>query len=48
MQRSRHNFFFFFFFLNLFPYSFYFPVQENKTMCPLGEVEKKAAQLIGK
>ncbi|KAM6370642.1 CMP-N-acetylneuraminate-beta-galactosamide-alpha-2,3-sialyltransferase 4 isoform 2-T2 [Pluvialis apricaria] len=27
--------------------SFYFPVQENKTMCPLGEVEKKAAQLIG-
>ncbi|XP_069644324.1 CMP-N-acetylneuraminate-beta-galactosamide-alpha-2,3-sialyltransferase 4 isoform X4 [Haliaeetus albicilla] len=26
---------------------FYFPVQENKTMCPLGEVEKKAAQLIG-
>lgn len=39
---------FFFFFLNLFPYSFYFPVQENKTMCPLGEVEKKAAQLIGK
>uniref|UniRef100_A0A663F4I2 CMP-N-acetylneuraminate-beta-galactosamide-alpha-2,3-sialyltransferase 4 n=1 Tax=Aquila chrysaetos chrysaetos TaxID=223781 RepID=A0A663F4I2_AQUCH len=40
-------FFFFFFPLNLFPYSFYFPVQENKTMCPLGEVEKKAAQLIG-
>ncbi|XP_062464773.1 CMP-N-acetylneuraminate-beta-galactosamide-alpha-2,3-sialyltransferase 4 isoform X2 [Pezoporus occidentalis] len=27
--------------------SFYFPVQENKTMCPLGEVERKAAQLIG-
>ncbi|XP_051668414.1 CMP-N-acetylneuraminate-beta-galactosamide-alpha-2,3-sialyltransferase 4 isoform X1 [Manacus candei] len=27
--------------------SFYFPVQENKTTCPLGEVEKKAAQLIG-
>ncbi|XP_071432372.1 CMP-N-acetylneuraminate-beta-galactosamide-alpha-2,3-sialyltransferase 4 isoform X2 [Pithys albifrons albifrons] len=27
--------------------SFYFPVQENKTMCPLGELEKKAAQLIG-
>ncbi|XP_052642284.1 CMP-N-acetylneuraminate-beta-galactosamide-alpha-2,3-sialyltransferase 4 isoform X6 [Harpia harpyja] len=27
--------------------SFYFPVQENKMMCPLGEVEKKAAQLIG-
>ncbi|XP_059723338.1 CMP-N-acetylneuraminate-beta-galactosamide-alpha-2,3-sialyltransferase 4 isoform X2 [Haemorhous mexicanus] len=27
---------------------FYFPVQENnKTTCPLGEVEKKAAQLIG-
>ncbi|XP_061332123.1 CMP-N-acetylneuraminate-beta-galactosamide-alpha-2,3-sialyltransferase 4 isoform X5 [Pezoporus occidentalis] len=26
---------------------FYFPVQENKTMCPLGEVERKAAQLIG-
>ncbi|XP_052642283.1 CMP-N-acetylneuraminate-beta-galactosamide-alpha-2,3-sialyltransferase 4 isoform X5 [Harpia harpyja] len=26
---------------------FYFPVQENKMMCPLGEVEKKAAQLIG-
>ncbi|XP_025953100.2 CMP-N-acetylneuraminate-beta-galactosamide-alpha-2,3-sialyltransferase 4 isoform X2 [Dromaius novaehollandiae] len=25
---------------------FYFPVQENKTMCPVGEVEKKAAQLI--
>lgn len=33
---------------NLFLYSFYFPVQENKTMCPLGEVERKAAQLIGK
>ncbi|XP_037265841.1 CMP-N-acetylneuraminate-beta-galactosamide-alpha-2,3-sialyltransferase 4 isoform X2 [Falco rusticolus] len=27
--------------------SFYFPVQENKTTCPLGEVEKKASQLIG-
>uniref|UniRef100_A0A8B9G9E1 ST3 beta-galactoside alpha-2,3-sialyltransferase 4 n=1 Tax=Amazona collaria TaxID=241587 RepID=A0A8B9G9E1_9PSIT len=27
--------------------SFYFPVQENKTTCPLGEVERKAAQLIG-
>ncbi|KAM6238417.1 CMP-N-acetylneuraminate-beta-galactosamide-alpha-2,3-sialyltransferase 4 isoform 3-T3 [Porphyrio hochstetteri] len=26
--------------------SFYFPVQENKTVCPFGEVEKKAAQLI--
>ncbi|KAM9519628.1 CMP-N-acetylneuraminate-beta-galactosamide-alpha-2,3-sialyltransferase 4 isoform 2-T2 [Guaruba guarouba] len=26
--------------------SFYFPVQENKTTCPLGEVEKKAAQVI--
>ncbi|XP_055551892.1 CMP-N-acetylneuraminate-beta-galactosamide-alpha-2,3-sialyltransferase 4 isoform X3 [Falco biarmicus] len=26
---------------------FYFPVQENKTTCPLGEVEKKASQLIG-
>ncbi|XP_061224440.1 CMP-N-acetylneuraminate-beta-galactosamide-alpha-2,3-sialyltransferase 4 isoform X1 [Neopsephotus bourkii] len=26
---------------------FYFPVQENKTTCPLGEVERKAAQLIG-
>ncbi|KAM6295732.1 LOW QUALITY PROTEIN: CMP-N-acetylneuraminate-beta-galactosamide-alpha-2,3-sialyltransferase 4 [Aegotheles albertisi] len=26
---------------------FYFPVQENKTTCPLGDVEKKAAQLIG-
>ncbi|KAM9519631.1 CMP-N-acetylneuraminate-beta-galactosamide-alpha-2,3-sialyltransferase 4 isoform 5-T5 [Guaruba guarouba] len=25
---------------------FYFPVQENKTTCPLGEVEKKAAQVI--
>ncbi|XP_062450414.1 CMP-N-acetylneuraminate-beta-galactosamide-alpha-2,3-sialyltransferase 4 isoform X4 [Rhea pennata] len=25
---------------------FYFPVQENKTTCPVGEVEKKAAQLI--
>lgn len=35
--------------INLFLYSFYFPVQENnKTTCPLGEVEKKAAQLIGK
>ncbi|XP_048824554.1 CMP-N-acetylneuraminate-beta-galactosamide-alpha-2,3-sialyltransferase 4 isoform X2 [Lagopus muta] len=27
--------------------SFYFPVQENKTVCPIGEVERKAAQLIG-
>uniref|UniRef100_A0A803XP65 CMP-N-acetylneuraminate-beta-galactosamide-alpha-2,3-sialyltransferase 4 n=1 Tax=Meleagris gallopavo TaxID=9103 RepID=A0A803XP65_MELGA len=27
--------------------SFYFPVQENKTVCPSGEVERKAAQLIG-
>ncbi|NWX19199.1 SIA4C sialyltransferase, partial [Aegotheles bennettii] len=26
---------------------FYFPVQENKTTCPVGDVEKKAAQLIG-
>lgn len=35
--------------MNLFLYSFYFPVPENnKTTCPLGEVEKKAAQLIGK
>ncbi|PKK21418.1 ST3 beta-galactoside alpha-2,3-sialyltransferase 4, transcript variant X2 [Columba livia] len=25
---------------------FYFPAQENKTTCPLGEVEKKAVQLI--
>ncbi|XP_068772801.1 CMP-N-acetylneuraminate-beta-galactosamide-alpha-2,3-sialyltransferase 4 isoform X5 [Struthio camelus] len=25
---------------------FYFPMQENKTTCPVGEVEKKAAQLI--
>nr|XP_013812790.1 PREDICTED: CMP-N-acetylneuraminate-beta-galactosamide-alpha-2,3-sialyltransferase 4-like [Apteryx mantelli mantelli] len=28
--------------------SFYFPLQENKTTCPVGEVEKKAAQLIAK
>lgn len=35
--------------INLFLYSFYFPVQENnKTTCPLGEVEKKAPQLIRK
>ncbi|KAM9175233.1 CMP-N-acetylneuraminate-beta-galactosamide-alpha-2,3-sialyltransferase 4 isoform 2-T2 [Mergus octosetaceus] len=27
--------------------SFYFPMQENKTVCPVGEVERKAAQLIG-
>lgn len=33
---------------NLSPCSFYFPVQENKTVCPIGEVERKAAQLIGK
>ncbi|KAI6073140.1 CMP-N-acetylneuraminate-beta-galactosamide-alpha-2,3-sialyltransferase 4 isoform X1 [Aix galericulata] len=26
---------------------FYFPMQENKTVCPVGEVERKAAQLIG-
>ncbi|OXB81242.1 UNVERIFIED_CONTAM: hypothetical protein H355_014286, partial [Colinus virginianus] len=29
------------------PAGFYFPVPENKTMCPSGEVERKAAQLIG-
>lgn len=33
---------------NFSPCSFYFPVQENKTVCPIGEVERKAAQLIGK
>lgn len=33
---------------NLSLCSFYFPVQENKTVCPSGEVERKAAQLIGK
>lgn len=33
---------------NYFPCSFYFPMQENKTVCPVGEVERKAAQLIGK
>ncbi|NXJ05715.1 SIA4C sialyltransferase, partial [Odontophorus gujanensis] len=27
--------------------AFYFPVPENKTTCPSGEVERKAAQLIG-
>ncbi|XP_064029239.1 CMP-N-acetylneuraminate-beta-galactosamide-alpha-2,3-sialyltransferase 4 isoform X2 [Pogoniulus pusillus] len=27
--------------------SFYFPVQDNRTSCPLGEVERKAPQLIG-